>query len=96
MTIFEVNSEAITTASAGVRASIGTIATEVATMNGRLAELQASWRGSAASAFHASMDQWRGTQRQLEQALEAINQALASAGQTYAEVEQQNTALFAR
>jgi len=95
MSVFQVNSEAITTASAGVRASIGSIAGEVAQMNGRLLELQQSWTGAAANAFGATMEQWRSAERSLEQALESINSSLASAGQTYQDVEQANMALFA-
>jgi len=95
MSIFQVNSEAIATASSGVRASIGSISSEVAQMNGRLVELQQSWTGAAANAFGATMEQWRSAQRSLEQALESINAALSSAGQTYQDVEQANTALFA-
>jgi WXG100 family type VII secretion target len=96
MSTYEVNSEAIATASSAVRASIGAISGEVAGMNARLAELQGAWRGAAANAFQGTMEQWRSAQRQLESALESINQALAGAGASYAEVEQHNTALFMR
>lgn len=95
MSIFQVNSEAIATASAGVQASIGSISSEVAGMNARLTDLLQSWSGQAAAAFEGTMAQWRAAQQSLEQALDSINQALARAGQTYTDVEQANAAMFA-
>jgi WXG100 family type VII secretion target len=91
---YEVNSEAIIAARAGVRASIASISSEVVAMNGRLAELQSTWRGGAASAFVGTMEQWRSAQREVEAALEQINRSLASAGDTYSEVERLNMARF--
>jgi len=96
MSTFQVNSEAIASASAGVQASIGSINHEVARMNARLAELLQSWSGQAAAAFGGTMEQWRSAQASLEQALDSIAQALARAGQTYSEVEAANVALFAQ
>ncbi|MDR1825198.1 MAG: WXG100 family type VII secretion target [Bifidobacteriaceae bacterium] len=95
MSGFTVNTEAITTANAAVRGSIASISSDVAAMNGHLAELQATWSGGAAAAFAATMEEWRAAQRGLETALESINTALASAGSTYADTEAANQALFA-
>ena len=50
-------------------------------------QLQASWTGSAAVAFQTVVDQWRVTQRQVEDSLAGINAALAAAGRQYADAE---------
>ena len=60
-----------------------------------LEELQATWRGSAASNFHALVLEWALTQGKVEASLASINVALASAATSYAEVEQGNTQRFA-
>ncbi|MDR1798918.1 MAG: WXG100 family type VII secretion target [Bifidobacteriaceae bacterium] len=91
---FTVNPDAIVTASAQVRASIGAIGADVATMNAHLLQLQSSWTGQAAQAFTATMEQWRGAQRSVETALESINTALTAAGQSYADTEAGNQAMF--
>ena len=40
------------------------------------------------------VDQWRATQRQVEDSLAGINTALAAAGRQYADAEQATTSLF--
>ena len=40
------------------------------------------------------VDQWRATQRQVEDSLAGINAALATAGRQYADAEQATTSLF--
>jgi early secretory antigenic target protein ESAT-6 len=63
-------------------------------MMSQLMQLQASWTGSASIAFQGVVDQWRVTQRQVEDSLAGINTALAAAGRQYADAEHATTSLF--
>ena len=92
---YDVDSERVAQAGAAVNGSVGTIRAEVGAMMRHLQDLQSSWHGSAATAFGGVMAQWQGAQVQVEQALDAIQQALGSAAQTYAEAESQAARLFA-
>ena len=95
MSTYQVNSELIATASAGVHRSMGIISAEVASLMGQLRGLQSSWTGSAQAAFSSAAEQWQATQRQIETCLAQINAALASAGSTYASAEDHALRLFA-
>jgi len=94
MSVFTVDSDAILTQSAAVSGTVERIRGEVSAMLGQLTQLQSSWTGQASGAFHGTVEQWRGTQRQVEESLAAITQALAVAGRQYAEAEVANLALF--
>ena len=96
MTTYQVDSDAVLTATGAVRASIGRIQSEVSGLSGQLTGLQGTWSGQAANAFQGAITEWHGTQLRVEEALGAINHALAQAGQQYAEIEAANTRLFAR
>ena len=94
MTAFSVDSDAVFAASAGVRGTIDRIQGETQAMLSQLTQLQASWTGGAAVAFVSVIDQWRATQRQVEDALNSINSALTVAGRQYADAEQASLSLF--
>lgn len=94
MAVFSVDSDAVLIATAAVRATADRLEAETSAMLGQLTHLQASWTGSASSAFHGVVEQWRVTQRQVEDSLAAISRALAAAGQQYADAEQVNLGLF--
>ena len=96
MTRFQVDSEAVAQTTAQVHAAMGRIQNDVALLHGRLVELQGSWSGQASTAFQGVVGDWQATQRRVEESLASINQALAQAGRTYAEVEAQNARLFGR
>jgi WXG100 family type VII secretion target len=95
MTRYQVDSEAVVTASGAVRASIARIQSEVASLHGQLTALQGSWTGQASTAFATVVGEWTITQQRVEENLAAINQALALAGQQYADIEAANARLFA-
>ena len=95
MTRYQVDSEAVLSATAAVQGSISRIQAEVATLHGQLADLQGSWSGSAATAFQGVVAEWKGTQQRVEEALASINQALSAAARQYAEVEEGNARMFA-
>jgi WXG100 family type VII secretion target len=96
MTTFQVDSEAVLSATSAVRASIDRIQAEVGGLHGQLTSLQGSWSGQAASAFQGVITDWRATQQRVEESLAAINQALTQAAQQYAEIEASNARLFSR
>ncbi len=96
MTRYQVDSEAVLSATGAVRTSIGRIQSEVASLHGQLTNLQGSWTGQAATAFGGVVADWRITQQRVEENLAAINQALSQAGQQYAEIESANARLFTR
>jgi len=96
MTRYQVDSEAVISATGAVRNSISRIQSEVSGLHGQLTNLQSSWTGQAATAFQAVVTDWKGTQVRVEESLAAINQALSQAGQQYAEIEANNARLFSR
>ena len=96
MTRYQVDSEAVISATGAVRSSITRIQSEVAGLHGQLTNLQSSWTGQAASAFTGVVTEWKTTQHRVEENLAAINQALTHAGQQYAEIEAANARLFSR
>ncbi len=96
MTRYQVDSEAVFTATGAVRGSISRIQGEVEALHGQLLGLQGSWSGQAATAFQSVITDWRGTQARVEESLAAINTALSQAGQQYADAEAANARLFGR
>ena len=96
MTRYQVDSEAVIAATAATRGSIGRLQAEAAGLQGNLTGLQNTWSGSAATAFQGLVGEWMAAYQRVEQTLTAINEALAHAGQGYAEVEQQAARMFMR
>lgn len=96
MTRYQVDSEAVLSATGSVRTSISRIQSEVAGLHGQLSNLQGSWSGPAATAFQSVVTDWKATQLRVEESLAAINQALSQAGQQYADIEATNARLFSR
>jgi len=96
MTRYQVDSEAVIAATAAARGSIGRLQAEAAGLQGNLSGLQSTWSGAAATAFQGLLGEWAAAYQRLEQTLTAMNEALAHAGQGYAEVEQQAARMFLR
>jgi WXG100 family type VII secretion target len=94
MSIISVDTELLQLKSANVKATLDRISADVQTMKRGLDELQATWRGSAATNFHALVTEWTLTQGKVEASLASINLALNSAAATYAEAEQGNAQRF--
>jgi WXG100 family type VII secretion target len=94
MAVFSVDSDGLLTATAGVRGTIDRLQAESNAMMAQLTQLQSTWTGSASVAFHTVTDQWRATQRQVEETLSGISNALAAAGRQYAETESATASLF--
>lgn len=91
---YQVDSEQMRSSSAAVSSSVSSIREAVAGMYTNLNGLQQVWTGSAATQFSAVAEQWRSAQIQMEQSLEAIQQALAQASNVYADAEIQASRLF--
>lgn len=96
MTRFQVDSEAVLAATSAVQGSSQRIQSEVAAVHAQLVNLQGSWTGQAASSFQTVLSEWRATQQRVEENLASLNQALAQAGQQYAEIELLNARRFGR
>ncbi|MFI8593852.1 WXG100 family type VII secretion target [Microbacterium sp. NPDC078428] len=94
MAVFSVDSDAVLTQSAAVRATADRLHAESQAMLAQLTQLQASWTGQAAASFQSVLDEWRVTQLHVEQSLASIHGALALAAQHYAEAEMTSAALF--
>jgi 6 kDa early secretory antigenic target len=91
---FEVDAAQVAQASSAVQASAATIGAEVDRMMRHLVQLQASWKGQAATSFQHVISEWQGTQERVRASLEDIQQALAAAGRQYADVEAATTRMF--
>jgi len=94
MAMFTVDSDAVLAQSAAIRGTVDRIQGESQAMLGQLVQLQSTWTGQASAAFQETVERWRATQRQVEEALAAITLALESAGRHYADAELTNAALF--
>ncbi|MDX2375935.1 WXG100 family type VII secretion target [Microbacterium sp. LRZ72] len=94
MAVYSVDSDAVLTQSTAVRATADRLHAETQAMLAQLTQLQASWTGHAATSFQGVLEEWRGAQLHVEQALGAITTALAVAGQQYADAELANASLF--
>ena len=96
MSRYEVDSAQVAQASTAVRASAEQISTEVDRMMRHLVDLQASWKGQAATSFQHVVVDWRATQERVRASLDEIQQALAAAGQNYQQAEDAAARMFAR
>ena len=94
MAVFQVDSDAVLASTAAIRGTIERVQAESAAMLAQLTQLQSSWSRGAATAFQGVIEQWRGTQRAVEESLGGINQALTAAGRQYADTEQYTASLF--
>jgi WXG100 family type VII secretion target len=95
MSRFQVDSEAVSTATSTAQGSISRIEAEVASLHGQLTGLQGSWTGGAAMAFQSALTDWHSVEQRVQESLDALNRALALAGQQYADIELANSRLFA-
>ena len=94
MTRYQVDSEAVFSATSAAKSTIGRIQGEVDALHGQLTNLQGSWSGPAASAFQGAVVEWKSLEQRVEEVLGAMGTALGHAGQQYAETEAANARLF--
>ncbi|MDO8106654.1 WXG100 family type VII secretion target [Isoptericola sp. b441] len=93
---YEVDSDLVARASAAAGTSVAAIRSESASLLRNLADLQAGWRGGAASAFGTVLADWSATQARVEESLDRITAALSTAAAQYEAAEQHATRLFLR
>ncbi|WP_024819792.1 WXG100 family type VII secretion target [Arthrobacter sp. 31Y] len=94
MSVISVDTELLQLKSANVKGTVDRISSDVLTMRRGLEELEATWRGTAATNFQALVVEWSLTQSKVEASLASITMALSSAATNYSEVEQGNTQRF--
>lgn len=94
MAQFNVDADLIASKSAQARAQVETIVAEVNGLTASLQDLQSSWTGSASANFQGVLTNWRNTQRQVEESIAQINEALSRAGINYSDTEMANAAMF--
>lgn len=94
MGIISVDTELLELKSANVKATVDRISADVQSMKHGLDELQATWKGSAATNFQALISEWTLTQHKVEVSLASINLALSSAAASYLQTEQGNSQRF--
>ena len=87
MAVFSVDSDAVMSATAAVRATSDRLQSDTSAMMGQLTQLQGSWTGTASVAFQSVIERWRAAQREVESALADISGALGHVGQQYAQTE---------
>jgi early secretory antigenic target protein ESAT-6 len=95
MSRYEVDSAQVAAASAAVQTSVQELGGEVDRMMRHLLELQANWKGSAATSFQHVVTDWRATQERVRTTLEEIQRALAVAGRQYEDAENAASRMFA-
>lgn len=91
---FQVDTERIQAAAGDIARISGEIESQVGAMMARLNALQDAWKGSASTQFQAVVQQWQGTQRQVQESLDSIGSVLGAAGVRYAETEAAAVAMF--
>jgi early secretory antigenic target protein ESAT-6 len=94
MAVFSVDSDAVLSATAAVRATGDRLQSDTAAMHAQLTQLQGSWTGSASVAFQSVIERWRAAQRELEGALTDIGTALGHVGTQYAQTELSAAGVF--
>jgi WXG100 family type VII secretion target len=91
---FQVDTDRIAAASGDIARISTDIEGQVAAMLARLTALQDAWQGSAAAQFQGVVQQWQGTQRQVQSSLQSIGTVLGAAGARYAETEADALRMF--
>ncbi|MFW0169829.1 WXG100 family type VII secretion target [Rothia sp. P4278] len=94
MAQFNVDADLIASKSAQARGQVDTIVSEVNALTTSLQNLQGSWTGSASANFQGVLTNWRNTQRQVEESIAQINEALSRAGINYSDTELANASMF--
>ena len=96
MSTYQVDSEAVLAQATAARNTVERMQGEVTALHSQLEQLQASWSGTAATAFRGVVAEWRTAQQRVDDSLSVLGGALSQAGQQYAEIEQHNARLFLR
>lgn len=94
MAMYAVDSDAVMAAETAARATSERVRTDVTSMHAQLQNLQSVWSGNASAAFQGTLEEWRVVQRNVEDTLDRINQALGVSGRSYADTESAVMGMF--
>ncbi|MGW9412911.1 WXG100 family type VII secretion target [Arthrobacter cupressi] len=94
MSVISVDTELLQLKSTNVKATEDRIRADVQAMKRGLDELDATWKGTAATNFQSLIAEWTLTQNKVEASLASINLALSTAAAAYLQTEQGNTQRF--
>lgn len=95
MAKFTVDSDLMSSTMATAYTEIDAVQTHTQQLTTILTTLESSWQGQASIAFQGVVEQWRGTQTQVETAIANVNQALGAAAEHYGTTEGDIIRLFA-
>ncbi|GAA1368551.1 WXG100 family type VII secretion target [Brevibacterium luteolum] len=96
MAVIQVDAQEIEATVTRTRESCTVLHNEAASLMGHLRSLENSWRGGAAESFQQLAGEWEVVQRQVQESIESIRDALSAAGVQYSEVEEANRKRFSR
>lgn len=94
MSVYSVDTTAVTDTASRVRGRIATIQTEVDAMQSDLTTLQTSWTGAAADSMATCASDWHLTQLQVQTNLDDIGTALDQSALSYEDAENTNYSRF--
>lgn len=92
---YTVDADALSTATSTAYLQIEEVQTAAGNLTTTLTTLESSWQGQAAGAFQTSVDEWRGAQVVVEDAIRNLNTALGLAAEHYGVAEEDVLTLFA-
>lgn len=95
MAKFTVDSDEMANTVGTVQSQVESLRSLSSSITANLTRLEGSWQGLAQQQFQGVVDQWHGTQQQIEASIDSINRALAAAGQTYGDTESGVMRMFA-
>lgn len=94
MAVFSVDTESVDAATNVARATGERVRSDVAMMMATLTQLEGTWTGAAAAGFQGQVENWRATQRVVEESLDSLGAALAQASRAYADTEVAASGMF--
>ncbi|KAB1643118.1 WXG100 family type VII secretion target [Gulosibacter chungangensis] len=95
MAKFTVDSDLMSSTMSTAYTEIDAVQTHSAQLTTTLNTLESSWQGQGSLAFLNAVEQWRGVQTQVEEAIQQINTALGAAAEHYGTTEGDVIRLFA-
>ena len=91
---YTVDSEALSTATSTAFVQIEDVQLAAANLTTTLTGIETSWTGQASVAFQSSLEEWRGAQTVVEEAIRSLSGALGVAAEHYGVAEQDVLTMF--
>lgn len=95
MAKFTVDSDLMSSTMSTAYTEIDAVQQHASQLTTTLTTLESSWQGQGSVAFLTAVEQWRGVQSQVEEAIQQINTALGTAAEHYGTTEGDIIRLFA-